>query len=80
VLAEFASVVNAVQCGVAIQATLKLENASRPLERRMQFCIGVNLGDVMMEGAQIYDQSIDYLAVQTGCGVSPLHPPPMRRL
>ncbi len=47
VLAEFASVVNAVQCAVEIQATLKTENANLPSDRRMEFRIGVNLGDVM---------------------------------
>src|ERR1700757_5223212 len=43
VLAEFTSVVNAVQCAVAIQAALKAENAEIPPEGRMQFRIGVNL-------------------------------------
>src|SRR5712692_8836031 len=47
VLAEFASVVDAVQCAVVIQATLKAENATRQPERRMEFRIGVNLGDVI---------------------------------
>jgi class 3 adenylate cyclase len=46
VLAEFASVVNAVQCGVDIQSALKAENLNLPAERRMEFRIGINLGDV----------------------------------
>src|SRR5216683_3123657 len=50
VLAEFASVVNAVQCAVEIQSTLKVENATLPSERWMEFRIGVNLGDVMVDG------------------------------
>src|SRR5713101_4599262 len=53
VLAEFASVVNAVQCAVEIQSTLKAENANVPPDRRMEFRIGVNLGDVMVDGEQI---------------------------
>ena len=53
VLAEFASVVEAVNCAVEIQATLKAENANLPPKRRMEFRIGVNLGDVMVEGEQI---------------------------
>ena len=53
VLAEFASVVEAVNSAVEIQAALKIENASLPPERRMEFRIGVNLGDVMVEGEQI---------------------------
>ena len=47
VLAEFASVVEAVSCAVEIQNAVKSENANFPPERRMQFRIGVNLGDVI---------------------------------
>jgi adenylate cyclase len=54
VLAEFASVVEAVNCAVEIQTGLKAENASLAPERRMEFRIGVNLGDVMVDGEQIY--------------------------
>jgi adenylate cyclase len=54
VLADFASVVNAVECAIEIQTELKAENAKLPGERRMEFRIGVNLGDVMVEGEQIY--------------------------
>src|SRR5258707_10449626 len=54
VLAEFASVVEAVNCAVEIQAGIKAENGNLPPERRMEVRIGVNLGDVMGEGAQIY--------------------------
>ena len=53
VLAEFASVVEAVNCAVDIQTALKTENAKLPPERRMEFRIGINLGDVMVEGDQI---------------------------
>jgi adenylate cyclase len=62
VLAEFASVVNAVQCAVDIQATLKAENANLPHERRMEFRIGVNLGDVMVDGEQIYGDGVNVAA------------------
>src|SRR5713226_2859702 len=62
VLAEFASVVNAVQCAVVIQATLKAENAPLPSERRMEFRIGVNLGDVMVDGEQIYGDGVNVAA------------------
>src|SRR6202035_4081922 len=44
VLAEFASVVEAVNCAVDIQSALKAENSSLPSERRMEFRIGVKLG------------------------------------
>jgi class 3 adenylate cyclase len=50
VLAEFASVVDAVQCAVEIQTRVKAENVHLPAERQMAFRIGINLGDVMVEG------------------------------
>src|SRR6266849_4508090 len=62
VLAEFASVVNAVQCAVEIQTTLKTENANLPPDRRMEFRIGVNLGDVMVDGEQIYGDGVNVAA------------------
>jgi TolB-like protein len=62
VLAEFASVVNAAQCAVEIQTTLKAENANLPPERRMEFRIGVNLGDVMVDGEQIYGDGVNVAA------------------
>ena len=54
VLAEFASVVNAVECAVEVQTALKAENANLTPERRMEFRIGLNLGDVIVDGDQIY--------------------------
>ena len=62
VLAEFASVVEAVNCAVDIQTALKAENAKVEPERRMEFRIGVNLGDVMVEGDQIYGDGINVAA------------------
>jgi adenylate cyclase len=62
VLAEFASAVNAVECAVQIQTALKTENADVPTGRRMEFRIGVNLGDVVMEGAEIYGDGVNIAA------------------
>ena len=62
VLAEFASVVDAVQCAVVIQTTLKAENASLAAEQRMEFRIGINLGDVMVQGEQIYGDGVNIAA------------------
>jgi adenylate cyclase len=62
VLADFASVVEAVNCAVEIQDTLKAENQNLPPERRMQFRIGVNSGDVMVEGEQIYGDGVNVAA------------------
>src|SRR6202023_60160 len=62
VLAEFASVVNAVQCAVQIQTTLRGENEKLPTERRMEFRIGINLGDVIVDGEQIYGDGVNVAA------------------
>jgi len=62
VLAEFTSVVEAVNCAVEIQNALKAENPGLPPERRMEFRIGVNLGDVMVEGEQIYGDGVNVAA------------------
>ena len=47
-LAEFASVVDAVRCAVVTQTTLKAENADLPPQRRVEFRMGINLGDVIV--------------------------------
>jgi TolB-like protein/class 3 adenylate cyclase/Tfp pilus assembly protein PilF len=62
VLAEFASVVDAVNCAMDTQTALGAENAKLQPERRMEFRIGVNLGDVMVEGDQIYGDGINVAA------------------
>lgn len=62
ILAEFASVVDAVQCAVEIQQNLGARNADVPEPRRMVFRIGINLGDVMVEGEQIYGDGVNIAA------------------
>ena len=59
VLAEFASVVDAVQCAVEIQQVLRAKNAMLPENRRMEFRIGINLGDVIEEGDTIYGDGVN---------------------
>ncbi len=54
ILAEFTSVVDAVNCAVEIQRELAERNEELPENRRMSFRIGINLGDVLEEGARIY--------------------------
>jgi adenylate cyclase len=61
-LAEFASVVDAVKCAVAIQDELQARNAELPQNRRMEFRIGVNLGDVIHEGKRIYGDGVNIAA------------------
>jgi adenylate cyclase len=62
ILAEFASVVDAVQCAVEIQQVLKAKNADLPENRKMEFRIGINLGDVIEEGEQIYGDGVNIAA------------------
>jgi adenylate cyclase len=62
VLAEFASVVDAVECAVEIQKELKNRNAELPVSRRMEFRIGINLGDVIEEGEQILGDGVNIAA------------------
>jgi len=53
-LVEFASAVDAVRCAVEIQQDLKVRNTELPEQRKMEFRIGTNVGDVIVEGPQIY--------------------------
>lgn len=61
-LAEFGSVVDAAQCGVAIQKEIQSRNSSLPENRRMQFRIGINIGDVIEEGERIYGDGVNIAA------------------
>jgi adenylate cyclase len=62
ILAEFVSVVDAVQSGVEIQEVIRAKNAELPEERRMEFRIGINLGDVIQEGERIYGDGVNIAA------------------
>jgi adenylate cyclase len=62
ILAEFGSVVDAMKCAVKIQETLKRKNAELPANRRMDFRIGVNLGDVIEEEDRIYGDGVNIAA------------------
>jgi adenylate cyclase len=62
ILAEFGSVVDAVQCSVAAQNEFKARNAELPENRRMVFRIGVNLGDVIEEEGRIYGDGVNIAA------------------
>jgi adenylate cyclase len=61
-LAEFPSVVDAVQCAMTVQKELQARNADLPEERRMEFRIGINLGDVIEEGERIYGDGVNIAA------------------
>src|SRR5438552_10194181 len=61
-LAEFASVVDAVECAAEIQRELKSRNAQLPVPRRLEFRIGINLGDEIVEGERIYGDGVNIAA------------------
>jgi adenylate cyclase len=62
VLAEFASVVDALKCAVDTQKEIEEKNESLPENRRMEFRIGVNLGDVAEDGDRIYGDGVNVAA------------------
>jgi len=61
-LAEFASVVDAVECAVAVQNELQARNAELPDHRKMRYRMGINLGDVIQEGDRIYGDGVNIAA------------------
>jgi adenylate cyclase len=62
ILAEFVSVVDAVQSAVEIQEVIRAKNAELPEDRKMEFRIGINLGDVIQEGERIYGDGVNIAA------------------
>jgi len=62
ILAEFASVIDAVGSAVEIQEELETRNAELPEDRKMEFRIGINLGDVIQEGERIYGDGVNVAA------------------
>lgn len=62
ILAEFASVVDAVTCAVAIQQALHHANAGLPDDRRMDFRIGINVGDVMVKDGDLFGDGVNVAA------------------
>ena len=65
-LAEFSSVVDAVNCAVEIQRELAERNAEQPEGRKMEFRIGINLGDVVEEEGRIYGDGVNIAARMEG--------------
>ena len=61
-LAEFPSVVEAVQCAVDIQQSMIGREADLPDDRRIRLRIGVNLGDIIVEGSDIYGDGVNVAA------------------
>ncbi|MEE8271778.1 MAG: adenylate/guanylate cyclase domain-containing protein, partial [Alphaproteobacteria bacterium] len=77
-LVEFASVVGAVECATDIQREMAARNASVPEERRIDFRIGINLGDVIIDGDDIYGDGVNIAARLEGLaepgGICVSHP------
>ena len=61
-LVEFASVVDAVACAVAVQKSVAARQAGVPPERRIAFRIGVNLGDVVVESEDLLGDGVNIAA------------------
>src|SRR6185369_8857244 len=62
ILAEFGSAVDAVEAALAVQAELAARNDTLAENRRMNFRIGVNLGDLVVEGDKIYGDGVNIAA------------------
>src|SRR5215471_3329182 len=62
VLVEFASAVHAVQCAIDLQQGMTAANAKLPADRRIVLRVGVNLGDVMVEGSDLYGDGVNIAA------------------
>ena len=61
-LIEFASVVDAVRCAVEVQREMAIRNAGIPPERRIQFRMGINLGDIIVEDGDIFGDGVNIAA------------------
>src|SRR5438067_11369124 len=61
-LVEFPSVVSAVACAAEVQRAMRDRNAAVPRDERIEFRIGVSLGDVMVEGDDIYGDGVNIAA------------------
>src|SRR5215471_1014454 len=61
-LAEFPSVVDAVRCAVEIQREMAERNAAIPAERRIEFRMGINVGDIIIEDGDIFGDGVNIAA------------------
>ena len=61
-LVEFASVVDAVRCAVEVQREMIARNAATPAERRIEFRMGINLGDIIIEHGDIFGDGVNIAA------------------
>ncbi len=62
ILAEFPSVVGAVECACAVQRGMRFRNVDVPEDRRIEFRMGINLGDVIVEGDDLFGDGVNVAA------------------
>jgi class 3 adenylate cyclase len=74
-LAEFASVVDAVRCAVEVQREMVTHNSAIPAERRIEFRMGINVGDIIIEDGDIFGDGVNIAArleaLAEPCGICP---------
>jgi adenylate cyclase len=61
-IADFASAVDAVQCAVAVQEAIAQENADRPAGEQMRYRIGIHVGDIMVQGEDLFGDAVNVAA------------------
>jgi adenylate cyclase len=61
-VADFASAVDAVQCAVAVQDAIANENAEKPADEQMRFRIGIHVGDIMVQGDNLFGDAVNLAA------------------
>jgi adenylate cyclase len=79
-LAEFASVVDAMQCAVTTQKELQARNTDLVENRRMQLRMGINLGDVIEDGSRIYRDGVNIAACLGPSPIPATYASPRRHL
>src|SRR5258707_13258342 len=62
VLVEFASAVNAVACAVELQDRMETSNAGLAEDRRIELRVGINLGDLVVDGSDLYGDGVNVAA------------------
>ena len=77
-LAEFSSVVDAVRCAVDVQRGMAERNADVPQEKRIEFRIGINVGDIIIDRGDIFGDGVNVAARLEGVAEPTM--PPARRV
>jgi class 3 adenylate cyclase len=72
-LVEFGSVVDALQCATEVQAGMAERNASVPADKRIEFRIGINMGDIVVEDGDIFGDGVNVAARLEGLGRTGRH-------